>query len=442
MCVLGLILTVTLQPGLSFGGAEASVAEDAKRIGREAFEKFADLAVKLPPVIRTADIAAYSTNRLDFALNNGLGMTAKGRLWASWIAGGDGPDSFTVASYSDDRGDTWSDVAFVIDGHGDVPTKGNICGRTNIIGTFWLDPEGRFHVYTDQTVFHHDGRAGIWDAVAIDPDATPSTWGPAVRIGNGHLMNKPAVLANGKCAVAGYLNETWKNSNFAAVEGAFRDLDAERGSTCYVSSDKGLTWEMRGTVPFPANDWNETSVVELGDGVLRMFARVCVDGCGKIMVADSKDEGRTWTKPYDLKSMNNPNARFQVQRLKSGRLLFVKHGAPTTGGTAWQGRDHLTAYVSDDDGATWKGGLELFAGASSYPDACQGPDGTIYVTHDHDRGGKAEIWFHRFTEEDVLARRIVSPEGRFCVLVSRAMASKANMGIKVAGGDKSCWHLW
>lgn len=38
---------------------------------------FADLAVKLPPVIRTTDIAAYSTNRLDFALNNGLGMTAK-----------------------------------------------------------------------------------------------------------------------------------------------------------------------------------------------------------------------------------------------------------------------------------------------------------------------------------------------------------------------------
>ena len=154
-------------------------------------------------------------------------------------------------------------------------------------------------------------------------------------------MNKPTVLANGKCAVAGYLNETWKNSNFAAVEGAFRDLDAERGSTCYVSSDKGLTWEMRGTVPFPANDWNETSVVELGDGVLRMFARVCADGCGKIMVADSKDEGRTWTKPYELKSMNNPNARFQVQRLKSGRLLFVKHGAPTTGGTAWQHVDGL-----------------------------------------------------------------------------------------------------
>ncbi|MBQ0033125.1 MAG: exo-alpha-sialidase, partial [bacterium] len=60
------------------------------------------------------------------------------------------------------------------------------------------------------------------------------------------------------------------------------------------------------------------------------------------------------------------------------------------------------------------------------PDACQGPDGMIYVTHDHDRGGKAEVWFHRFTEEDILAKRIVSPKGRLNVLVSRGMASKAN----------------
>ena len=407
--------------------AGAQVGADTVR-EREAaaFERFADLAVALPPEIRTGLLPDYSTNKLTFALNNGLARTAKGRLWASWIAGGDGPDSFTVASWSDDRGDTWSDVAFVIDGHGDVPTKGNICGRTNIIGTFWLDPAGRFHVYTDQSVFHHDGRAGVWDALAIDPDATPSTWGPAVRIGNGHLMNKPAVLRNGKCAVAGYLNEAWKNSNFAAVEGAFRDLDAERGATCYVSSDKGLTWEKRGSVPFPANDWNEASVVELANGTLRMFARVSVEGCGKIMVADSKDEGCTWTKPYCLRSMDNPNARFQVQRLKSGSLLFVKHGKPSAGGKDGQGRDHLTAYVSDDDGETWKGGLELFAGASSYPDACQGPDGMIYVTHDHDRGGKAEVWFHRFTEEDILAKRIVSPKGRLNVLVSRGMASKAN----------------
>ena len=45
-------------------GAEPPAEEETKRIEREAFERFADLAVKLPPVIRTENIAGYSTNSL------------------------------------------------------------------------------------------------------------------------------------------------------------------------------------------------------------------------------------------------------------------------------------------------------------------------------------------------------------------------------------------
>ena len=122
--------------------------------------------------------------------------------------------------------------------------------------------------------------------------------------------------------------------------------------------------------------------------------------------------------------MDNPNARFQIARLKSGRLLFVKHGAPSSGGKDGQGRDRLTAYLSDDDGETWRGGLLLFEGTCSYPDACQTPDGAIFVSHDHDRAGVAEILIHRFAEEDVLAGKIVSPKSRLSMLVSRGMANQ------------------
>lgn len=397
----------------------------ARQMEVSCFEAFAELAVKLPPVIRTTDIAAYSTNKLGFALNNGLGMTAKGRLWASWIAGGDSPDAFTVASRSDDGGDTWSDVELVIDGHGERPTHGNPVARNNIIGTFWLDPMGRFRLYTDQSIFHFDGRAGIWEFVCEDPDAKVVKWSLPRRLGHGHVINKPIVRSDGSWVMSGYLNEQMPNQNFWGDRDAFHSLDAERGATCYVSTDHGVNWEKRGTVKVLGGDWHESQIVELKDGTLRVFMRVC-HGHGRMMVADSKDGGRTWSKPFELASMNNPNARFQVQRLKSGRLLFVKHGKPSASGKEGQGRDHLTAYVSDDDGETWRGGLELFAGPSSYPDACQGPDGMIYVTHDHDRSGKAEIWFHRFTEEDVLAKRIVSPRGRLGILVSRGMASRAN----------------
>ena len=392
-----------------------------------AFERFADLAVTLPPEIRTSHLEHYSTNRLGYALNNGLAMTSKGRLWASWIAGEDGPNAYTVASFSDDDGETWSDVSLVIDGHGDVPTRGNICGRTNIIGTFWLDPEGRFRLYTDQSMFHFDGRAGIWEFVAIDPDAAVSTWGKPRRIGHGHLINKPIVLSNGEWAMAGYLNSNWGNDNYASVIGAFRSLDSQRGTTCYVSSDNGATWEKRGRVKPPGSDWDESQLVELKDGRLRVFMRVHDGhGRGRMMASDSSDLGRTWTKPFDIPSMSNPAARFQVMRLKSGRLIFVKHGLPTAAGKDGQKRDRLTAYLSDDDGATWMGGLELYHGVSSYPDCCLGPDGMIYVSHDHDRGGAAEIWMHRFTEEDVLARHIVSKRGKLNLLVSRGMANPVN----------------
>ena len=75
---------------VSFGEASApdaapagpTVAE-ARRIEREAFEQFANLALLLPPVVRTENLADYSTNKLDFALNNGLAMTRGGRIWAN-----------------------------------------------------------------------------------------------------------------------------------------------------------------------------------------------------------------------------------------------------------------------------------------------------------------------------------------------------------------------
>jgi hypothetical protein len=39
----------------------------------------------------------------------------------------------------------------------------------------------------------------------------------------------------------------------------------------------------------------------------------------------------------------------------------------------------MTAFVSDDDGATWNGGLLLDERESSYPDGIQAEDGTTSV---------------------------------------------------------------
>ncbi|MDA1014476.1 MAG: sialidase family protein [Planctomycetota bacterium] len=66
-------------------------------------------------------------------------------------------------------------------------------------------------------------------------------------------------------------------------------------------------------------------------------------------------------------------------RLKSGALLMVRNNSPDGK------RSHMTAFVSDDDGATWKGGLLLNERESSYPEGIQAEDGTLFIIYDHQR---------------------------------------------------------
>ncbi|MBN2295042.1 MAG: exo-alpha-sialidase, partial [Pirellulales bacterium] len=69
--------------------------------------------------------------------------------------------------------------------------------------------------------------------------------------------------------------------------------------------------------------------------------------------------------------------------------------------------------LSDDDGETWKGGLMLDArNGVSYPDGFQAPDGTIYISWDRNRSTDAEILMARFTEEDIMAKKLVNPNSK------------------------------
>jgi len=83
-------------------------------------------------------------------------------------------------------------------------------------------------------------------------------------------------------------------------------------------------------------------------------------------------------------------------------------------------RTHLTAYLSDDDGETWKGGLILEERACSYPDGFQAPDGTISIIYDHARRAAKMILIARFNEEDILAGHFTSPLAKQHILVDQA----------------------
>jgi hypothetical protein len=159
-------------------------------------------------------------------------------------------------------------------------------------------------------------------------------------------------------------------------------------------------------------------IVERKDGTLWMLARTATG----LMESTSSDQGKTWDEPSHA-AIKHPVARFHIRRPASGRLLLVKHGKTID---THEGRSLLSAWLSDDDGKTWQGGLMLDERKGiSYPDGFQAPDGTIYISYDRNRATDGEILLARFTEEDILARRLVGSKSKLKMLISRPLAPKA-----------------
>ena len=120
-------------------------------------------------------------------------------------------------------------------------------------------------------------------------------------------------------------------------------------------------------------------IVEKQDGRLWLLARTNY-GIGESF---SEDQGKTWPE-LTPSPIAHTSARFFIRRLQSGALLLVKHG-PIAEKT---GRSHLTAFLSEDDGATWPHSLLLDEREGvSYPDGFSAV--SPYIIHDFDRAGTA-----------------------------------------------------
>ncbi len=380
--------------------------------------RVADLTL-IPPVMNTNPGPEYGYDQLDYSMTIGIERTPGGRLWAAWVAGEDGPDAFMVAATSDDDGETWSShPRLVIDSQSpDLPFP-----RSVIVGALWTDPLGRLWFFFDQTMRHVDGRHGLWASVCENPDDDQPEWSKPRRIWHGVMLNKPTVLSTGEWLLPVYLLEHSRGRG--KFTDLFPELDPHRGAHVFSSKDHGATWERLGKRTFPNPSWHETMIVERRDESLWMTART-TEG---IQQSISRDRGHTWEEPSAMEGVAHPEARFHIRRLTSGRLLLVKHGErldtfdQRVGDRPWnRGRSKLTAWLSEDDGQTWEGGLMLDERDHiSYPDGTQGPDGTIYLSYDRERARLGEILMARITEEDILAGELVHPNSRLRMLIHRA----------------------
>jgi hypothetical protein len=388
--------------------------KDAKRGERLSFKKMVllvmgkDVELRLydpnapvdartePPVIITEPGPEFRDEARPGAMIIGMDRTPKGRIWGCWTGTGDKADGYFILATSDDGGATWSKPRLVV---GALDPSGKR-QRGALVGNLWTDPLGRLWLFFDQAVVGVPVPRADWFIRCDNPDADKPVWSKAVCFSDeGCTLNKPTILKNGDWLLP---VSKW----------------ADKTAWVYVSTDQGKSWKPRGSVVFP--DWNfdEHMFVELRDGRLWMLARTG----GNPHESFSTDNGKTWSEPKPAATVKNVNARFFLRRLASGRILLVKNGPPTE---RIEKRSHMSAYLSEDEGKTWKGGLLLDERSSvSYPDGFEAPDGLIHILYDWNRHSDAEILLAKFREEDVLAGKLVSKDSKLLMLANKATGPK------------------
>ncbi len=350
-----------------------------------------------PPQIVNPPTPRYADSLRQFQGIPGIEQASDHRLWATWYGGGLSEDNgnYVLLTTSGDAGQTWSEVKIIVDPGDDVRAY-DPC--------LWRDPNGRLWLFWAQGYEGHtDDSAGVWCITTDNPQDENPQWSNPRRLCDGIMMNKPTVLSTGDWLLP---SATWHQPESCGI---------------YASSDQGNTWQKRGAATVPSKEdrsADEHMIVERKDGTLWMLVRTQY-GIGESV---STDKGYTWS-PVTPSAIKHLVSRFFIWRLNSGNFLLVKHGSidQRIEVERMEGRSHLTAYLSTDEGKTWGNGLLLDERVGiSYPDGFQSDDGAITIIYDFDRRGAMEILMTRFTEEDIFQGKYSSEKS-----IQRKIINKA-----------------
>ena len=323
-------------------------------------------------------------------------------MWATWYAGptpGEDSNNYVVLTTSADGGRTWKEV-LVADPDGAGPVRA-------FDPEIWAAPDGKLRwTWTERVAplaaeSKDPYAGGLADPkndklmmVELDAENEPDAAKLAAprQIARGVMMCKPMVRRDGAWL---FPVAHWKESPSACV---------------YLTKDEGKTFTLIGGATLPPNrrEFEEHNLVELKDGTIRAYMRALqkAPDFNGLWEADSTDGGVTWG-PARPSTLRHTSSRAFVTKLQSGNLLAVKNGRYNKD----EGRSNLTAYLSLDEGKTWKSWLCLDEERSglSYPDGQQLPDGRLVLVYDRDRLGAREILSATFGEDDVRWGRLVTP---------------------------------
>ena len=353
-----------------------------------------------------AHLTAYDSHHRRWQGIPSIEVTAGGRLFATLYSGGKTEENgnFSVLLQSDDDGKTWSEPIAAVD----VGTE-----ERAYDSCLWIDPRGRlWYVWAVMP------NNRIEYVRCDDPDAETLHWSEIRQIPGDVMLNKPIVHTDGAWL---FPTAVWKDHLTTGSAGG-NDGTKVTGAHVYASLDDGDTFAHRGTVVARDRWFDEHMLLTKQNGDLEMFIRTSY-GIGK---AVSHDGGYTFDADTDS-GLGGPNSRFYVGRLSSGNILVVNH-------YQFHKRDHLTAMISRDEGATFEGFLLLDERADvSYPDVKE-HNGSLYIIYDRERGAHyrpdrdyshaaREILFAKVTEQDILAGQLFTPASSLKNIVSKLTTS-------------------
>jgi len=157
-------------------------------------------------------------------------------------------------------------------------------------------------------------------------------------------------------------------------------------SLAAYTEDWGKTWACSEPIMDPEARYLgniQPSFAQKRDGAIMAFMRD--NGIPKyVRTATSDDLGETWSR-LGMLEIRNPGSSVECIVLQSGRWLLICNDTI-------DGRHILSAYLSDDEGATWTISRRIEdrakgEGSFSYPSVIQAKDGAIHCTYSYSGAG-------------------------------------------------------
>jgi predicted neuraminidase len=303
-------------------------------------------------------------------------------VYVAWYSGGKGEGSgnFVTVSVSKDKGKTWMNDRLVV-----YPKNPKV---RFFDPSLWCDKFNNVWLFFAKSNTYWDGKGGVW-GMRIRWGTNAMLRSKPQALYNGVMMNKPLDLSDQDSVLLPI--SIWdKNPTTGVVPGAYIFRAGYDDHTLHfnLSEEYAVVRVPQAIRTFDEHLVTNTSV----KGQLLCFVRT-KEG---MHYCRSLDDGKHWGTLLPFTAIgNNADSRFNITKLRSGRLMMVVNNSNQ--------RTDMTVLLSEDDGVTWPKKIVIDTRKDiSYPDAIETTDGYIHIVYDRDRYGAKEIIYTRLTEKDIL----------------------------------------